>query len=72
MRIQDKINKSREAFYLGHKRKPTSIILGYEIIAEMRKEVPSRFIDPGAMLYGMAVIVDMNNPTRVETGDFET
>ena len=72
MKVQEKITKSRELYIMGKGVEPKSIILGYEIVGEMKKEFPSRFIAAGASLYGMTVIIDNNKPTRCEAGDFDT
>ena len=69
MTIKEKIKKHRQAYILRYGKEPKSVIIGYEIMGEIKKEMPSRFIDD---LFGMSVIVDKDRPTRVETGDFET
>ena len=72
MTIKEKIQTYRKAYVNKYGKSPTSVILGYEIIGEMKRETPSRFVAPGAELYGMKIIVDNDRPTRVEAGDFET
>lgn len=70
--MKEKIQKHRMAYINKYGKEPKTIILGYEVVMEMKKEYPSRFIDPGAYLYGMNVIVDNNKPTRVEVGDLSS
>lgn len=72
MTIQDKIQRHRAAYVLKYGKEPKNIILGYEVIAEIKREMPSRFIAPGASLYGMIVVRDNDKPTRIEVGDLTT
>ena len=72
MTIKDKIKRYREMYIQKYGREPTSVILGYEVMSEIKRDMPERYVAPGALLYGMAVIMDNNKPTRVEAGDFET
>lgn len=69
MTCKEKIQKHRIAYISKYGKEPQSIILGYEIVDEMRRLMPSRHIYPGSQLYGMTVILDNDKPTRVEVGD---
>lgn len=72
MTIKEKIQLHRSAYINKYGVEPKSLIIGYEVYHEAKKEMPSRLILPGASMYGMIIIMDKNNPTRVEAGDFET
>ena len=70
MTAKDKITQSRKMYIMQYGKEPTSVILGYEIKEEVRRELPHRFVGDGMEVYGMRIITDNNKPTKVEVGDF--
>ena len=72
MTVKEKVQMHRTSYINKYNKEPKSVIIGYEVYHEIKKELPARFIAPGASLFGMIVIVDKNKPTRVEAGEFET
>ena len=70
MNIEEKIKKKRELYVLKFGKEPTSVILGYWHEAELVKKGIIKEKTTGHFLWGMRVIIDNNNPTKTEMGDY--
>jgi len=69
MDVQEKINKKRKLYIMQYGKEPKSIILGYEVLSEIKNQYSRRYIEGGTEILGMRVIKDNDKPTRVEVGD---
>lgn len=71
MEITEKITKLRRMYITQHGREPRSVILGYDYVDDVKKLLPTRYIDNGVEILGMRIIVDRDKAKRVEVGNLE-
>lgn len=71
MEITEKITKLRRMYITQRGREPRSVILGYDYIDDVKKLLPTRYIDNGVEILGMRIIVDRDKAKRVEVGNLE-
>lgn len=69
MNAEDKITKCRKLYIMQYGKEPKSIILGYEILEEVKEKYSQRYVADGVEILGMRVIEDRDKPTRVEVGN---
>lgn len=69
MSVDEKISKLRKMYIMQYGEEPKSVIVGYEVLEEIKRLYSMRYIESGVEMLGMRIIVDMNKPTRVEVGN---
>lgn len=71
MNAGERVSKLRKMYIMQYGKEPKGVILGYEVLEEIKEQYSTRYVNTGVELLGMKIIKDLNKPTRVEVGDFE-
>ena len=69
MNSTEKLKVLRKMYIQQVGKEPKSVILGYEVVKEIKAALSHRYVDEGVEILGMKVFIDHDKPHRVEVGN---